>query len=484
MGMDIIPGSLTPFVCVHDVGEHPYGPAGEMHCLEVGQQVAIRFMAIPCGAERIYLRLTVAVDAERDLRLVVRPVENPAKGIQWEIRKPCFWQIFEIELTEIRECLLNRAEVVLSLESPENARLCVYRSAPEALHQPHLLVESDGGGSWAAMEETLCSRASLQPFGWLEGCVLDGISALLPQAQALRAIDAHWNHFLEDGSRLSYLNPAGQRVRQKLYSIESTLPFASPPSYGLDYKVVLDFWKDNQLSNGLVADINFSPVGKPSQLTGISAEGCYTVAYPMARVGQLLGREELFEQAQAQLRERSRILMDADTVYQKQYIGKAPYFPNWARALGWFLIGYGQTLRQIPPECQSLEILEDYARLCQLALKWQQQGGLWAVFIDRPLEADTSGSAAILAGLAIGRSLGILSDVETGRIGCGIDGLEPYISADGLLRGCAQLNRGGEALQVSSYRVIAPFAMGLAIRARQEFLKIGETVLNSQSMGD
>jgi unsaturated rhamnogalacturonyl hydrolase len=477
--MEIIPARLGPCVSVHHAGDHPYGPEGEIHCIEAGQQGEIRFSEIPRGGERVYLRLTVAVDAERDLRLVVRPVADPSRSVQWEIRKPCFWQIFEIELTEIRESLLRRAEVVLALESPADGRLCVYRSAPEALHQPHLLVESEGEGSWAVMEETLCSLASLQPFGWLEGCVLDGISALFPRAEAIRALDAHWNYFIEDGGSLSYLNPTGQRVREKLYSIESTLPFANPPSFGLDLKVVLDFWKENRLGNGLVADINFSPVGKPSRLTGISAEGCYTVAYPMARVGRLLERDELLDQAQAQLLERSRILLKAGTVYQKQYIGKEPYFPNWARALGWFLVGYGQTLRQIPRARHSAEALADYQRLCRLALEWQQEGGLWSVFIDRQLEADTSGSAAILAGLAIAHSLGVLPEAATVRIGRGIHALEPYISADGLLRGCAQLNRGGEELQVSSYRVIAPFAMGLAIRARHEFLEIRETALKA-----
>ncbi len=111
---------------------------------------------------------------------------------------------------------------------------------------------------------------------------------------------------------------------------------------------------------------------------------------------------------------------------------------------------------------------------------WRQlDSGLWSVFIDRDLEPDTSGSAAMLAGLAIACSLGLLEMDAVPRIGAGVHSLEGYISADGLLRGCAQLNRGGEALQVSSYRVIAAFAMGLAARAHQEWLAIGQTALKA-----
>ncbi|MGC9451923.1 MAG: glycoside hydrolase family 88 protein [Oceanipulchritudo sp.] len=461
-------------------GDHPYGSAGEVFSVEPGKDCRLEFDTLPVSGERIWLRLTVAVDVERDLRLSIRPEAGPAKPIEWEIRKPCFWQVFEVELTPIREQLLRKPRMILSLQDPEDCSLCLYRHAPESIHTPHLLAETPGEGGWSELEQTLCSHASLQPFGWLEGCVLDGISALLPDPLAASALDEHWKYFLEDDGALSYLNPAGDRIRKRLYSIESTLPFANPPTEGLDWNIILNFWESNQLENGLVADINVSPVGKPSTLTGISAEGCYTVAYPMAKLGELLGKEQLFEQAQVQLRERNRILFQGHAVYQKQYIGRELYFPNWARALGWFLIGHGETLRHIPRELWDGEVVEHFKGLCRLAIKWQLKSGLWAVFIDRKLDPDTSGSSAILAGLSIACSLGLLEMDATEAIQKGIMALEGYISADGLLRGCAQLNRGGEELQVSPYRVIAPFAMGLAVRAYHEWLAVGQTSLKAE----
>ena len=464
--------------CSHD-RDHPYGSAGEVFCLAAGRDYKLELDAIPTSGERIWLRLTVAIDVESDLLLRIRPEAEPESAIDWEIRKPCFWQVFEIELTSVRDLLVRCPRLILTLQSPEDCSLCVYFQAPEEIHKPHLLAEMNGEGSWQILEQSLCSHASLQPFGWLEGCVLDGISALLPDPRAESALQEHWNYFLEEDGGLSYLNPTGNRIRKQLYSIESTLPFANPPAMGLDWKVILDFWDSNQLENGLVADINVSPVGKPSTLTGISAEGCYTVAYPMARLGNTLGREELFRQAQIQLKERDRILLRDEAVFQKQYIGRELYFPNWARALGWFLIGHGQTLRQIPRDLWLGEIVDDFERLRRLALKWQHASGLWAVFIDRDLEPDTSGSSAILAGLAIARSLGLLEQECIHQIGRGVAALEQFISSDGLLRGCAQLNRGGEELQVSSYRVIAPFAMGLAARAHHEWLAIGQTALKA-----
>lgn len=449
--------------------EHPYGSKGKLFSIETGRQCFLKLDGLPMEEERIWLRLTVAVDLEEDVTLDLRPAGTKGLVLEWEIRKPCFWQIFEMDITSLREALAVDPRLVLVLRKPLNGRLWFFADAPEHMHRPHIMGSAPLEGSWEALNRTLCTEASLQPFGWLEGCVLDGIAALLPDPLAARAIESHWRHFLCEGGILSYLNPAGKRLHNELYSIESTLPFANPPAGGLDWDVITDFWRLNQLPSGLVADINVSPVGIPSQRTGISAEGCYTLAYPMARLGARLGRPELQEMAVTQLEERSRVLQTADAIFQKQYIGQDPYFPNWARAVGWFLMGYGQTLRELPPRLRSQALVDNFLNQCRLALKWQHPGGLWSVFIDRDLEVDTSGSAAILTGLMLARSLDILDDGVDAHLSRGMEALEVYISADGLLRGCAQLNRGGEALQVSPYRVIAPFAMGLAALAHVEW---------------
>lgn len=45
-------------------------------------------------------------------------------------------------------------------------------------------------------------------------------------------------------------------------------------------------------------------------------------------------------------------------------------------------------------------------------------------------------------------------------------GLKEYISADGFVRNATQINRGGEELQESGYRVITQFSMGLMAQLR------------------
>jgi hypothetical protein len=49
-----------------------------------------------------------------------------------------------------------------------------------------------------------------------------------------------------------------------------------------------------------------------------------------------------------------------------------------------------------------------------------------------------------------------------------LDGVTRNLTADGLLHGAAQSNRGGEALQRSDYRVISQMGMGLLAQLEAE----------------
>jgi rhamnogalacturonyl hydrolase YesR len=97
---------------------------------------------------------------------------------------------------------------------------------------------------------------------------------------------------------------------------------------------------------------------------------------------------------------------------------------------------------------------------------------LWSVYLgEEQTGSDTSGSAAIAAGLALGAKLGLIAKAETERTAReaarhALAGFVPHLAADGMLGGVAQLNRGGEPLQRGGFRVLAPFAMGLLASAR------------------
>ncbi|PJF32936.1 MAG: glucuronyl hydrolase, partial [Candidatus Thermofonsia Clade 1 bacterium] len=76
----------------------------------------------------------------------------------------------------------------------------------------------------------LNSLASLQFFGWQEGCVLNGLldmaeARLLEPDLALRTIATHLAHFFDAEGNLDYEDDFS-RPRQDIYGIEGTLPFA------------------------------------------------------------------------------------------------------------------------------------------------------------------------------------------------------------------------------------------------------------------
>ncbi len=81
---------------------------------------------------------------------------------------------------------------------------------------------------------------------------------------------------------------------------------------------------------------------------------------------------------------------------------------------------------------------------------------------------DTSGSAGIAAAIAIGVNEKILPAAYQENARKCWKGLLHYITPDGYLKGVAQDNRGGEALQKSDYRVIAQMAMGLMVQLAAE----------------
>src|SRR5690606_10965920 len=73
---------------------------------------------------------------------------------------------------------------------------------------PHLLV-APPADPLAAMVDRLASTASLQFFGWQEGCVLNGLmdladAGVLSRERALRAIESHFQHFFTADGQLSY----------------------------------------------------------------------------------------------------------------------------------------------------------------------------------------------------------------------------------------------------------------------------------------
>ncbi|MBC8041162.1 MAG: glycoside hydrolase family 88 protein, partial [Opitutaceae bacterium] len=166
-----------------------------------------------------------------------------------------------------------------------------------------------------------------------------------------------------------------------------------------------------------------------------------------------------------QIAERRRLLTGERAIWQRAVLGGAQAQKNWARACGWYLLGVARTFAALGRGVAEEE--EAFVRLATWLMTLQGHDGLWSVYVEEPATgADTSGSAGIAAGLALGHRLGLLPVEALAAAQRMVRGAEAHLRPDGLLGGVAQLNRGGEVLQRGGYRVLAPFAMGLLAQAR------------------
>jgi len=98
----------------------------------------------------------------------------------------------------------------------------------------------------------------------------------------------------------------------------------------------------------------------------------------------------------------------------------------------------------------------------KLVSQWQNPDGLWCSFIDRPETGiDTSSSAGIATAITWGIQLGLIDKSKMKMARKTSKSLTNYLTPDGFLTHISQINRGGEQLQASGYRVISQFGMGL-----------------------
>jgi hypothetical protein len=157
-----------------------------------------------------------------------------------------------------------------------------------------------------------------------------------------------------------------------------------------------------------------------------------------------------YEDARSRIRNREYAGIEY-TLPAAEFALADPYHPSVEAAVQFWRKSGGNegliyTVRELGPEGDTEILKRQFILLAEETLSLQSpQSGLWSCFIDEPeLAPDTSGSAGIAAALRAA------------------EGLEPFISFDGLLSGVAQSNRGGEALQRSAYRVFSQMGSGLA----------------------
>ena len=393
-------------------------------------------------------------------------------SVEMSICYACVFQPFEVELPDalVRSAAIHGVDLRLSGGSePVWVFLPQPTSGAPDDFLPRLLPAAEPSGLPGFLD-AFVSDASLQPFNWIEGCVLDGLYDLQEQGLHGAANDVLKRHlgryFLDDG-RLVYVGPHSELRENNLFGIEAMLPFAALAKTWPGHKaaeILIGHVRKHADADGLVSDRGFDAQGIPVGFDTISIEGCYTVAYPLAVYARVFGLEEYAKLALLQLRHRQEELL-LDVVVNQRRNRSLPYAEqgNWARAWCWYFLGTARTLAELGENYPGTgHIREAFVLAAGYVRSLQQPDGLWSVYLDEPATGtDTSGSAGISAGFAWGVRIGLLPAEYLETAQRTLEGLTAKLTPEGFLGGVAQLNRGGEDLQRNGYRVIGQFAMGL-----------------------
>lgn len=425
----------------------------------------LHFMDMPASFTQLSLRLTVALDIrEEKLIEVFLPQSGRLLGTI-AIKYAYALQPFELQIPVKEALSINREGVGLRMIKGEQPAWFFSNTTRTSLAnkglQPHLLT-STPGKSLSGFYSNLFSLNSIQPFGWMEGCVMDGLYDLFQATgnkQALDALKSHVNLFFNKEKQLVYEDPGSTPADGKIYGIEGTLPFAVMAKLEPGHPSV------SLMNTYYLARKAESTTIQDKDLT---TEGCYTVAYPLAVSAAKSGNKELALLAIEQLQKRQLKLASAEAIYQRIDTNGKRSFCNWGRGVTWYLLGIVRTLAELKQANQfsASEAIADleaeFKRAAQWALGHQNKDGLWYAYIDQPeTGVDTSASAGIAAAMAIGIKHKYLPQAITKRINQTISSLHPYLTPDGFLTSVCQVNRGGEALQKNGYRVISQYASGM-----------------------
>lgn len=400
-----------------------------------------------------WLRLVVAMEVWETTSLRVSTARSGLPLGRLEMDFSDAFEIVELPLSAAEVRCVEDEGVTLETDAADSIIIFDGRApVPEEL-RPRLRRRESGRPVEAALD-ALRSYRALQQFGWKEGCVLDGMRSLeraLPGAGFSDAVTRHLELFVTPDRGFTYEDPWGRPVDGLIHGIEGALPFAIIADRNPDDPLIdrfLDHVDDIVADSGVVAD--------HAQL---SAEGNYTIAYPLAVIARQRRRPELVRIALTQLAIRTDALVDgADLYLRSEPDGRT--FRNWARAYAWYLLGAAKTLEQVHPKDWPDGIVEAFAQVAAHALRLQLPDGLWRAFLDdTSTGVDTSGSAGIAAGLAIGTRIGLY---DAGRAPLDAQGgLLAYLTDDGLLAGSTQANKDGERLQRRDYRIISQMGTGL-----------------------
>lgn len=420
------------------------------------------------------LRITSATDVREECSIAVKTAVSGRTVGTLDVRFAMYLQPFEllIQPTDLSAVLTEGVTLTMAKGSKPFWFFTagnLGQSAPDA-YLPHLLLhdasdrtdEAAMAGTPDRWKERLLSLGSVQTFGWMEGCVLDGLHELSIHSpnrttdRAKTVLAQHLDQFFGQNN-LVYANLNNQKAVGTINTVESILPFAilaqTNPTHRL-LQTAIAFCERHANADGVIAD--GTGTNRP-----IKTEECYTVSYPLAVLARTLNRPDLAQLAIQTALSRVRLLAVGASIYQRGNEQEAPVFENWSRGVAWYLLGLVKTLAHLPNTAESQPLKLALQNAVDTVLARQQPNGLWYCFMHQPETGyETSGTAGIAAALTYGVQKGLLPQTVLKAAVNARKGLIPFFTPDGYLTGTAQGNKGGDALQRGGFRVISPYTLG------------------------
>ena len=430
--------------------------------LETASPIRLSFPELSATTRSVFFRLTAAIDF-RETKVVELYLSESGQVVgSLEMRYAHPFQPFQTPIEP--RWLSDIQQQGLGLRMREGTQTAWF-FLPEALPAdaaglaPQLLA-GKGPASEKIFLNNLYSMNCFSPFGWMGGSVQDALYELHRQghASATQTLKAHLNHYLDDEKGIIFENPRTQPLDGTFNSIEDFLPFAAIVNLHPDHPSVqkaVDFCRSSRNPSGIIM------AGKH-----LTTEGCYTVAYPLATIAQVRQDATLAQLALDQLRYRTDYLTEASAIYQRATLDGEKAYRNWGRGVAWYLLGTIKTLAILKKSFGELdgthEVQQAFVAATQMVKSHRNAQGLWYGYLNEPAtEVDASASAGIAAAMVWGVRSGILPKKNLQATRATYRALHDYLTPDGFLTQVSQINRGGEDLQKSGYRVISQFGMGL-----------------------
>lgn len=415
------------------------------------------------------LRITIAVAMHEELRVEAYLLVSGQQLGVFDIRYAYLYQPFELPLSIMQvQAALEEGIGLRIMGADGDAALWIFDdlAGDEArrFFTPHLMV----AGKERRMEQFLdrmMSLDSLQPFGWIEGCVLDGLYELRQIAGADKAdqvITSHLHQYMDSEGKLTYEDLRGAPADDRFSGMESTLPIAVIAKREHDHPLMdklIQYW-------GIFLNDETGTLSAGS--AALTAEGAYTMCYPMAVIATRRQDERLARTAIRQLLIRRDILTSDSDLYGIVKVGNEKTMRNWARSCTWYMLGLIRTWLELHHSRQYAELpgmrelSDEFKRISAVVLSKRETEGLWSCFLgESETGIETSGSAGIAAALALGARHDLLPQASFDAAKNALHALEHYLTPDGILHGVCQHNCGGLQLQRGGYRVLSQMGMGL-----------------------